>query len=673
MLRAEEALSIALRFAFWFGLFPYILLSGRGRPRLDRFMMGLLGSLALVIVEGQVLSALGLWEPISVWGTVLAFILATIARRLRGVNWESKLLKSLERTEEGGVEELRNLVAKGRESVSSRRQRRPSARRGARADRDVLAWVVGAVVMAGALFLLYNQVIRHYYLPASESYQHLAWVKYLQKSPATVGQPTHIYQEGVYPYGYHAFISALSLLDFLDPFIVISFAGPLTGLLLLLSVGYAAYRLTGRVISAALAMGVLAAGYFGSGVTGASRAISPLPPEFGAVFALPSLVSAWLFLSTRSRDQAILAVGAAFLTAAVSPWAFCYLLVALLILGVVASAARLAAGRTAVRLFLGAAGAGIVTAVPLVAARLYGIPFHPGLSPWSPGKGILAAGGGSTAGGWISAGFAHVGLGAGVLLLVAGVIGWRRGEKANSPLAVGLGTMIVLSFVLSGAWEGPLFVDPALASLLFALFAALGAGLGLNFVADVLMLNGRWRTGIAAVLLIGAVFYWKPVPAVPLGQYEYDDEAKAYLYIVHMARRWDWTIISTQAALPKVLGYGFHMQILEFARSYSYDQIREPGFELATKDTGDFFIFIEKVPLGTKETIEPNAQTPFPVGRGLGATTDGYYLDPQARASIMARSWGFVEEYRKIHPDLVKVIVDNQTFRVYRITHAGGP
>ena len=666
----EEAVSIVLRFAVWFGLIPYLLLTGRGRSRLDRFVMGLLAAMTVATVEAQVLSALGLWEAISAWGTIGAIVIVTAVRRTAGVDWSGKLIRGLETTEEGGTGELRNLIVKGK--GTARRGRRTPIRERVAANRDAAGWVLGAVVLAGAIFLLFNNVVRHYYLPASESYQHLAWVKYLQKSPLSAGHPTHIYQDGVYPYGYHAFISALSTLNFLDPFVVLSFAGPLAGLLLLLSAGYASYRLAGRAATAVLSVGVLAAGYLGSGISGASRMISPLPAEFGAVFALPSLVSAWNYLGAQDRDQGLMAVLAAFLTAAIAPWAFGYLALALIFLFITARAARLASGKAIGRLSLWMIGAAAVTAAPLLVSHfVLGMPFYASLTPWGPAKGILTAGGGSTTGLWISAPFAYVGLAIGVLLLGEGSLLWRQGERERSPLAVAMGAMIVVTYLLSGAWAGPLFVDPSLAGLIFALFVAFGAGLSLDLTMDMVQSSNRWRTVTAAVLIVAGVLLWRPVPAMPLGQYEYDDEAKAYLSIVHLARRWDWTIISTQAALPKVLGYGFHTQILEFARSYSYDQIQEPDFRMATKDTGDYFIFIEKIPLGSTEPVKPDARMPFPVGPNLGATTVGYYENATARAAIEARVWGFVEEYRAIHPDLVSVLVDSPKLRVYQVTHKG--
>ena len=83
-------------------------------------------------------------------------------------------------------------------------------------------------ILVIAAIIRFRHAFSFLYYGASDCYVHLAWTKYLGIN--------NIYQDGVYPYGYEAIISAISKLFFLDPAVIIRFFGGMGSFLIVLSI-----------------------------------------------------------------------------------------------------------------------------------------------------------------------------------------------------------------------------------------------------------------------------------------------------------------------------------------------------------------------------------------------------------------------------------------------------
>lgn len=659
------AIGVTVHFLIWFWLVPYLLLP-RTLPAIERLALGFFAALAASVVAAEGLSALSLWEPATAWALVLLVIAAVVVRASHPRTWTLAALRSIDSLQVTGIgKPLTALLARlgNRLKATLELWRHP----------DFFSWVACAGLLIWTAWLRFGVALRHLYLTASDAYLHLAWIKYLQRVPVSLGTPTHMFQDGVYPYGYHAILSVLATLNFLDPHAIIRFAGPIGGVLLVLSIGYAAWRAGARPAAVLLGMAVLALGGKSPLPADPSRMISPLPQEFAAAFVLPGAIAAWRYLRDGNRPAMLITLLAGFLTAAIHTYSSVYLALSLLILALAGLLTGAVPFARALRLGVGTLAAAALGMLPIGIGRLLGIPFQQTSLDFVVGSVARLPAASGLARFWTPNPALNCGLIVAGVFLLGGLVGVLRGNRDRAPLAIGLSLVLILLFTQAYGRTGfPVLMDPNRSGLFFSLFLALAAGLAVDTILAALPVGPRLQPVIAALLIAAGVARWFPVPPPPVGQYEYDSAAEASLAISREYPRLQWTIVAPQEQLPEVLGLGFHTQLFDFGQAYTVEQMSQPSFRLATAATGDLFVFVEKWPLGSDSAVVPDgALVVSSVPVSTQAVYDNFYLNPAGRRLVEARVWGLMEAYCAAHPGQVTIFRDDERFRVYHVTYSG--
>lgn len=660
MIYLWDAIRVTLIFALFYLIGPGLFMPRTWPPR-DRFALGFTATVSVAVILAQSLSALGVYEP-----TALVLIAAglLIYRFTRG----SSQGKPLERSWLVALDKLEEMNGAFWQIAWGSLVQRFSQWRAALVAvgwSRWSTWAVGAVVLIWAAWLRYYQYLHHAFLGASDGYVHLAWVKYLESQ--------QIFHDGIYPYGYHAILSVLGSMTQVDRLLLLRFAGPIGGLLLVLSIAYAAARLRVRPGASVAAMALFGLGFGSPLPANAFRQSQPLPQEFAAAFVLPGTVWAWEYLTKGERTSGLLALLALFLATSIHTYALVYLALAISLLALVGLLMRIVQLRRVLYLGLGSAGAGLLGALPLIIATLLGRPWHSSLSYvtsqiqlLSPAAGLARLHSGNP--------MLDLGLLLALLLAVGSFVMARKGEhgrhRAVWPLAVSL-LLVILYTQTFGRTGIPVLMDPVRSGLFFSLILALAVGILLDRLMELLHAGHGLQAMVAASLVAVQVLTWRPKPAT-WTQQEYDDAVTAYMRISRSYPRMAWTIVAPVEQYSQVLGMGHHQQLGSLLTQVTAADVEGESFRFPIEDP-DVFVFIEKWPLGSSEPVEPDPWAEVQ----LDAYSDpqqllAHYQEPSLRSQMERRAWGVMEAYRVAHPGEVSVWYETDQFLVYHITQPEG-
>ncbi len=685
------ALKVILLFLLAFYYVPSrVVTFRRGDDGLDRFFISLVYMVGVTLVLVHLTALLGLYDSFSLLAGYAAAIALTMQAQGRS---PARVLRDLGRSVVVGLLD----AVEGRRSIWAEPGRyfRRQVQAVVLGARLWLGWAlnpVGGLIPAAVLvysaYLRFYHSIAHAYLGAPDSYVHLAWTKYLGAN--------QLYRDGLYPHGYHAVLSALEKLTFVDPVLILRFVGPLVGFLMVLSVYYVSRKLC-RGLETLAAPGTL---IFGLGIglaSGVLRQASALPQEFSALFVLPGVYFAVRYLERGTRrDLALFAVSLG-ITVAVHPCASVYLGLGALL----AAAVRLfvrphvvgtqPVWRVALNLFFWGTVAAAIALVPMAIGLARGIKSGGSLAHAAP----MAAGPAAVAGHGIPLWRsllsgeplvdATIVLAALLTVHAAAVTCMRffKGERSAESLALlvlppfCLATYLAYRGGAPGLSSPAWLLDPALAGTFFSLVAgAMYAVVGYRIVTWAVpgLLGDRARAlaaaglAIVAVLLLGFRYPASPPPGARL---EYDGAANSYLRIRASFPALDWTIVSSGEQYSQALGKGWHYQSSEFVRDYTVADASYPSFELPIP-TSYVFIFAEKVPLHVDRLSWPSPTVADGSPGSAWDSSSAAHGQRNDRADIQAKLIAWAEAYMRSHRN-IEVFYEDKEMVVYMIRRLPSP
>jgi hypothetical protein len=536
-------------------------------------------------------------------------------------------------------------------------------------DHDLaLACLFGLILFYSAA-LRYADIFSSSAFLFSDPYSHLLWMKQLESGVLYPAWDRNQY----YPKGLHAFSAILHGLTGLDGPMTIRLVGPLVSVLLVISVYYGGKRLTGNSEAALVGMFVfgtfiepliwLQSNHFENGIVVPAKLAFPqlafpqwferqsaaLPEEFGFIFLVLALFSAYSYLTERNRRALFCFCLASITVFMTHPLVAAALGVGLAALVGMSFLLRVLTWRT----FITLSSAALVASVLGSLHMLYGWLWDDSVKK--------AAEHYATA--WLGH-FERIGAlpytmeilanGAlGLLFLVGGIV---LAEERRQKLLWGFFGLYLILLVLLGRSVnfgiryliGPDRLDNY---RIFFLSTALAGMFHLATFYPVLRhwyRKNRWLyqsvTALSLVIL-GVIGYPSNVSSLPgfKFRYEYDALARISYKIKRSFPSLEWTIVSTTEDYSKVfMEKGWHMNVGEFLDRYS------PYEQTSGMPTPYTFLFVEK--------------------RLFGSSSDPSLNAPGARLDLQRRLHEWSHIYQFSHANSMSTYYEDWDVIVYLIT-----
>lgn len=516
------------------------------------------------------------------------------------------------------------------------------------------------VTFAAAAVIRFKHSIVHAYFGAADSYVHLAWMKYLGLN--------EIYRDGIYSYGYHAILSALSKLFFLDPYFVIRFVGPLAGFLLVLSVYYFASRNFKSIQAGLIAIfiyGIIIDDRLPSFILRQSNALSQ---EYATIFLLPGIHFFILYMRDASTRYLRLSAACLTLTLLIHPYVTVFLLLGYIIV-FLCHPGNLLKKKYLTKSFMTMLLSCFAGVLPLMIGIIIGKSFHQ--SSISAAEHNLQLRGVSinslTYLPEINPFLQALLLCSALMLAYGMLLKIRRNDHNCGGIYISLALISLTSYLLYKAPEFglPTIMNPHRTGMFMSLFAVLtyaGTMDAVNLLAKRKFISNIFKSA-ATLAIIVSLLIFIPIKIPASKGYEYDEAAQAYIQIKSTYPSLNWTIVSPVEQYQQVLGHGWHYDLTEFVKKIpAADQAGDASFTIPTDYV---FIFTEKIPFGSNKTVEMIDQT-LKIPETQGDATEFYYRNVANRAIVEAKAYYWAEEYMKRNKNM-EVYFDGQYLKIFLI------
>lgn len=571
-------------FLILFVLWPRVLFRDGEGIGLDGFMSRYVKMVCVIIVVGYFLVFTKLYELISLIAALL--ILSVYNRYLSSGGLNS--LRELEAKVnlwfydflEGKISLEQKLVALARQKILSLQRVLYSRFSSVASVGNTL--LVAAVLIYAAYLRFYDSIV-HAAPAMSDAYVTLAWMKYIEKRI--------IFHDGIYPQGFHIYLSALHKFAANDPLYVLKYTGPLNGFLTTLGMYFVVSRLTGRRVP-----GIISALIYGMFIDKLhmywARQVAANSQEFALVFLLPGWYYAHMYLKSQQKNHFWAAAACFTVIGLVHAVVFVFLGIGLFCL----LAAYLVFNfreslKRAWKICLAGGAAGIVAGIPALLGLLLGRHFH-GASVDFLTLAMKVS--------FPPIDFLDQAALASIVLFFLTCILIKKARK-NLIVAVFILLLGLSSFAMYAAL-GPITGKAVLVSrmgLLWGLIVPIGIGVGWSALVQFIP-DKESKKAVEMALAVAAVcftvVYWRPVPAEPY-KMQYDSMVEQYLRISDNFRPTEWMIVSAEEGYALALGRGYHLMLGDFLSWYDPTDQRLAREVNGWKDvllTPDTFIFKEK-------------------------------------------------------------------------------
>jgi len=573
----------AFSFVIVFILWPAILFKGRGENGLDTFVSRYVLMVFLIIAIVYVLVLIRLYELISL--TTILVILSV--RFISAGNGKGNVREITSRFSTMFYDWLDGRISLAG-MIMTRWNTTLSAFRRAISSITSSFSSLGTALLLTSVFL-YSGYLRFYDAVVhaapgmSDSYVTLAWVKYIERKI--------LFHDGIYPQGFHIYLSVIHKFAANDPLYALKYTGPLNSLFIVLGLYFVVSKMTGRAIPgiiAAFTYGALAAWL----PTEWIRQSATNSQEFAMVFLLPALYYSLNYLRF-SRKRDLWTAAAAF---AVIGWVHTLIFVFLAVGVFFMSLAYLASPsrrnpRPLLHIVLAGVGAGLLSVAPAALGLIMGRSFFASAADFATAKTVV----GFTAISLID----WVALGGIVLFFIVGVFLRAPGKDVMIPFFIlSLGFSSFVMYMVLGPLTGSILFASR-TGILWSLLVPMGIGFGWHALWR--LAEGKNKRQVAELIvgtaLIGCcLFYFRPEPAQPY-KMQYDSMVDQYLRINREFRPTQWMIVSAEEGYALSLGRGWHLMLGDFLEWYNPENrvlSRVVDGKTDVLSITDTFIFREK-------------------------------------------------------------------------------
>ncbi len=525
-------------------------------------------------------------------------------------------------------------------------------------------------ILVVTVYTRFKHSIIHLYFGASDSYVHLTLVKFLGNNKIYAPEIAKFdtVTAGVYPAGFHAIISALSKTFIMDPYYIMRFIGPLTGVLIVLSIMYILVKNTKStfVIVTSLIFYVIYSGL----PSDIWRQISPLPQEYATIFFLPGIYFICEFLKTKNTKLLILSGECLALTILIHPYVFILQSIAYLVVVILNLKAMI---RKFIDVMLVMGSAVILGLLPLgIGYFILNIPLNgsfgyaknaASIKITSPIRitSLLDVENNLTLIVFLIL----------TIILLTYLIKEISVNNKKHYFYFGYLAITILLYILYRAEKFglPILMDVNRIGIFLSILIPVVIGLAICLIKDKVNINVSYKeryrriSFVILVTFIISIYLTGTYIKSPIGmQYEYDQNVEVYLKIKNEYPPLNWTIISTQEHYNYVEDYGRHTQIWEFTKAINE---KSDSFKFTT----DYiFLVVEKKSLFSGEDVNMEySLMPFPKEP---PNLSDYYKDKTSRQIIQSKAYFWAEEALNNHNN-TEIYYENSNIKVYKITQNG--
>jgi hypothetical protein len=497
-----------------------------------------------------------------------------------------------------------------------------------------------AVVFGYAIYIRFFDSFVNAAPPMSDSYVVLGWAKWVSRR-----EP---FFYGIYPKGFHIWITMLQKFAFIDYVYIVKYTGPLVSVLISISIYFFVSRVSGSKYT-----GIISAIFYGvliQYIPGDwERQAATNSQEFGYIFILPTTYFFYKYMEEDRSEDFISAFLGFTVTALVHPVALAFTALGggtVMLVALVSNFNK--HWKQVVKTIAAGAVSGVIALIPI------GVGFAMGKKLDSSSSEFLTAT--STA---IKSPVLmltdYIALAALAIIIMNILLGIRKLKKKLMELvAAVISALAFFLYYYAGVLTQSVVIETRFSGL-WQLVAPVTIGLGVcsflsiiksSYVKEVL------EIGVCIGLIAVSIIYIKPQPIIPY-KMEYNENVEQYLKIKNMLRPFEWTVVSDMGAADGgydlVLSSGNHTQLSAFLTIYNPE---ESGEFLTNQDTGelertpDIFIYHEK------NVFKTNFES-----------LQNRYLKREEYNENLLK---WVEKYRQNHSNL-SVFYEGENIRIYRI------
>lgn len=532
---------------------------------------------------------------------------------------------------------------------------------------DPFLFLFPGTVIVWSAFIRLRYAIYHASYSVSDPYEHLAWVKYLGTN--------QIFRDGIYPEGYHAIISAMAKLTFIDPYWMIRFMGGLGTTLLVVSIYHFTLRVTkdhGASLVALAVYGLVSDARFPSMLY---RQQAALPQEYALIFGLPALYFLTLYLKEHRRSHLLLFVEAVAVTLFIHPYTTLYLLIWAAIQVAFSFCFRQVTLRQIGRIVLYGIPATAIGVLPYAIGLVSGKTWFGAAFDFV--RSNIGQAGLAPAGSWwlrLISGNPYLDVLLPVCLIAVLTALLPKYENKLIALTTAASAVVMMLLYRAAELGLPQLSDSSRTAVFLAPFLAISCGFGTQGIAQLVFAgvkknHHRWVASLTRVIALctclSIVIYAMPA-LPPVYTVEYDAAAEAYLRIEADLPYSDWTIVAPSEQYQQAVGIGWQYELLRFVQDFDLTEADDPTFQLPIP-THNIFVFVEKRSLlDQQDTLAVDADAQL-APEGPDPYTE-YYRSASQRALLEAKISRWMEHYLKSHSG-VSIYYEDENLRIYQIVH----
>lgn len=568
-------------FILLFYLLPIVLFKSEYEDKAELTFSGYIKMIFLLIISGYILVILKLYEVMSI--LMMLFVIIGIRyKQKHGKKAVPKTPRVLKRLFDflDGLAKMNPYLIKTNIVEKQKRRRQNLLKR--------LNWFVVLEIFALVLIVASSAYARFYDAfknaapPLSDSYVTLAWMKYINNRD--------LFHDGIYPQGFHIYLSYLSKFAAVDSLYVLRYTGPLNTLLIAIGLYVVIRKLTNNAVGGLVAAWIYGVVLVIVPLLSIDRQAATNSQEFAFVFIFPTIYFLVKFFQTERKEDLVVGLLSNCITGLVHSLGFA---LAGLIVGILIFSSFITLRKrwkVYIKIIVGALLTVVISMIPLGVGYLLG-------------KGLNSSSAEYLASQVTTYHYKkltlidYIALGSILLLMILQL----RRKLTKNERFIGLftiltGLSVFILYYAGGVLTKSTVIDTRSMDL-WGLILPFCIGISVSFLFNVFKekpkqyVNGIIMVGLSIVTII-----YRPNPIIPY-KLEYNENVEQYFEISKKYLPQTWLIVSQDEGYSISLGTGFHMHLGDFLKTYNPDAQTLTKFNEGAPDKNlppHIFIFKEK-------------------------------------------------------------------------------